>query len=487
VCPFPGKRMLEFLTRDDMEAIHLASLKLLEERGVVVKNAEALRILKENGCEVDEAKQVARIPEHIVKECLRKAPSLIRLYSRDGKRDLLIGKDNVIYNPGSTATYLIDRRTGEIRAPTAQDFAEFVRLVDALEHIHAQSTAMIPADVDNSIADLYRLYIVLKNSTKAIVTGAFTKEGLHDMVKMLEIVSGVEAGKRPMAIFDVCPSAPLMWSDIMCQNLVDCAKYKVPAEIVSMPQLGATGPITLAGSLAQLNAEELSAIVISQLTSPGAPIIYGGSPTTFDMRYATPRLGAIETVMLCCAYAQMGKFYGLPTHAYLGLSDSKVPDAQAGLEATTGILLGTMAGVNVISGPGMLVMESCQSFEKLVIDNEICGMALRLARGIEVDADTIALEVMRKVCPGGHYLAEKHTRTWLRKEVFMPSPVIDRLSLDAWRRAGSKDIVARARERVDQILAEHQPEPLPPDVEKELQEHLKAVMAKHGVEKVPLL
>jgi len=192
-------------------------------------------------------------------------------------------------------------------------------------------------------------------------------------------------------------------------------------------------------------------------------------------------------VMLCCAYAQMGKFYGLPTHAYLGLSDSKVPDAQAGLEATTGILLGTMAGVNVISGPGMLVMESCQSFEKLVIDNEICGMALRLARGIEVDADTIALEVMRKICPGGHYLAEKHTRTWLRKEVFMPSPVIDRLSLDAWRRAGSKDIVARARERVDQILAEHQPEPLPPDVEKELQEHLKAVMAKHGVEKVPLL
>ena len=487
MCPFPGRRMLELLSRDDMEAIHLASLQLLEEKGVIVKNEEALKILRKGGCEVDETKKIAKIPEHIVKECLSKAPSVIRLYSRDGKHDAIVGKDNVIYDPGSAAIFVLDRETGRVREPLAKDFADFVRLADALEYIHAQSTAMIPADVDKRIADLYRLYIVLKNSTKPIVTGAFTKEGLHDMVKMLSVVAGTEAGKKPMAIFDVCPSAPLMWSDITCQNLIDCAKYKVPAEIVSMPQVGATGPITLAGSLAQLNAEELSAIVISQLTNPGAPIIYGGSPTTFDMRYATPRLGAIETVMLCCAYAQMGKFYGLPTHAYLGLSDSKTIDAQAGFETAAGIILGTLAGVNVISGPGMLVSESCQSFEKLVIDNEICGMALRLAKGVEVDADTLAIDVMRKVCPGGHYLAEKHTREWLRKEIFMPSPVVDRLSLDGWRRAGAKGIVARAKERVNELLAKYEPEPLPPDVERDLRALLEDVMKRYGIEKVPVL
>ena len=487
MCPFPGRRMLQLLSRDDMEAIHLAAIQLLEEKGVIVKNEEAFRVLKEAGCDVDEARKVARIPEHLVKECLSKAPSVIRLYSRDGKHDVIVGKDNVIFNPGSTALYILDRKTGEIREPTTKDFVEFVRLTDALEYIQAQSTAMIPSDVDKRITDLYRLYIVLKNSTKPIITGAFTKEGLHDMVKMLEIVAGARAGDKPMAIFDVCPSAPLMWSDITCQNLVDCAKYKIPAEIVSMPQIGATGPITLAGSIAQLNAEELSAIVISQLVNPGAPIIYGGSPTTFDMRYATPRLGAIETIMLCCAYAQMSKFYGLPSHAYLGLSDSKALDAQAGLESTMGIILGAMAGVNVISGPGMLVSESCQSFEKLVIDNEVCGMALRLVEGIEVNADTLAIDVMRKVCPGGHYLAEKHTREWLRKEVFMPSPVIDRLSLDGWRRAGAKDIIARARERVDEILATHEPEPLPPDVEEGLREVLRTVMERYGIKEAPIL
>jgi trimethylamine---corrinoid protein Co-methyltransferase len=267
---------------------------------------------------------------------------------------------------------------------------------------------------------------------------------------------------------------------------MDCAKYGIPAEILPMPQLGATGPVTLAGSLAQLNAEFLSGLVISQLAKPGAPVIYGGSPTTFDMRHCTARLGAIETVMLGCAYAQMGKFYGLPTHMYLGLSDTKVVDAQAGFESATGIILGALAGINVISGPGMLDLENCLSYEKLVIDDTICGMAERLVRGIDVNDETLALEAIRRVGAGGHFLADKHTIEWFKKELFIPSELVDRQDLKLWKEQGSKDIFKRAKEVAQRIIKDHKPEPLPPDIEKKLNSVTRKIMKAQGVDKLPL-
>jgi len=455
----------------------------------MIKNDSALNLLKEYGCEVNLEKKLAYMPQHLVKECLDKAPSIVRLYSRNRKHDLLIGKDNVIFNPGSTAIYFADHETGEVRRPLSKDLVELVKLVDDLKFIHAQSTALVPSDVPEEISDLYRLYLVLKNSPKTVITGAFTKQGLIDMKQMLCIVIGgeKELTRKPMAIFDACPSAPLMWSDITSQNLIDCAKHNIPAEIIPMPQVGATGPVTLAGSLVQFNAEFLSGLVLSQMTNPGAPVIYGGSPTVFDMRHGTARLGAIETMMLGCAYSQIGKYYGLPTHMYTGLSDSKEIDAQCGLESGIGTILGALAGINVISGPGMLNFESCQSLEKLVIDNEICGMALRFVEGIAVNDDTLALQVIGKVGPGGHYLAEKHTREWLEKEQLLPSEVVDRLTLEAWRRQGSKSIIERARGVVDKTLREHIPEPLSTDVERELREFLQGIMQRYRIKSVPIL
>jgi len=486
---YPKKQLLQLLSKDEIERIHFSSMKILEENGVMVKNDRALNLLKESGCEVDLEKKLAYIPQHLVKECITKAPSIVRLYSRNRKHDLLIGKDNVIFNPGSTAIYFADHETGEVRRPLSKDLVELVRLVDALKYIHAQSTALVPSDVPEEISDLYRLYLVLKISPKTVITGAFTKQGLIDMKRMLCIVMGgeKELTRKPMAIFDTCPSAPLMWSDITCQNLVDCAKYNIPAEIIPMPQVGATGPVTLAGSLVQFNAEFLSGLVLSQMTNPGAPVIYGGSPTVFDMRHGTARLGAIETMMLGCAYSQIGKYYGLPTHMYTGLSDSKEIDAQCGLESGIGTILGALAGINVISGPGMLNFESCQSLEKLVIDNEICGMALRLVEGIMINDDTLALQVIGKVGPGGHYLAEKHTREWLEKEQLLPSEIVDRLTLEAWRRQGSKSIIERAKGVVDKTLREHIPEPLPTDVERDLREFLQGIMERYHIKSVPIL
>jgi trimethylamine--corrinoid protein Co-methyltransferase len=485
---FSDQPMLRLLSREQIEQIHLASLKILEEVGVMIQSDVALKMVADAGAEVDNAKKIACIPQHLVKESLGKVPSTIRLYSRDGKHDLLLEGSRIHYDPGSAAYYLLDSETCEVRRPVSKDLADFVRLADGLEHIHAQSTAVVLSDVPEAIVDRYRLFIVLKNSPKTIITGTFSVDALYDMKDMLAAVVGSEKelARKPMAIFDLCPSAPLKWGDFIVQNLMDCAKYRIPAEILPMPQLGATGPVTLAGSLVQFNAEFLSGLVISQLTNRGAPVIYGGSPTTFDMRHCTARLGAIETVMMGCAYAQIGKYYGLPTHMYLGLSDAKTVDAQAGFESATGIILGALAGINVMSGPGMLNFENCQSFEKLVIDDSICGMALRLTKGIDVNDQTLAVDVIRRVGVGGHYLADKHTIDWFKKELFIPSELVDRQDLRAWKAQGAKDMFQRARDQVQRVLKDHKPEPLPTDIEKDLDDVTRKIMKRHGIDRLPL-
>ena len=483
-----GQPALRLLSNEEIETIHLSSLKILEELGVMVQSDNALKLLADAGADVDAITKIARIPQYLAKEALVKAPSTIRVYSRDGKHDLLLEGNRVHYDPGSAALYLLDSQTNEIRRPVSRDLADFVRLTDGLEHIQAQSTALVVSDVPDAIVDRYRLYIVLKNSPKTIVTGTFSVDGLYDMKDMLAAVVGSEKelARRPMAIFDLCPSAPLKWGDFIAQNLIDCAKYRIPGEILPMPQLGATGPVTLAGSLVQHNAEFLSGLVISQLANPGAPVIYGGSPTTFDMRYLTARLGAIETIMMGCAYAQIGKYYGLPTHMYLGLSDTKIVDAQSGFESGLGITLGALAGINVISGPGMLDFENCQSFEKLVIDDTICGTALRLIRGIDVNDQSLAIDAIRRVGVGGHYLADKHTTEWLKKELFFPSDLVDRQNRNIWKKLGSKDTLQRAKEITQRILRDHKVEPLPPDIEKNLDDVARKMMKKHGIDKLPL-
>jgi trimethylamine--corrinoid protein Co-methyltransferase len=469
------------LTGEDVDTIHSASLDVLDKAGVMVKNEPAMGLLKEAGCTVED--DIVRIPPALVEEHLKKAPESFRLHATDGSIQRTVGGSNVIYNPGSAAIYFIDRKTHEMRRANAADFRDLVRLTDALEHVHAQSTAMVPADVPEVISDLYRLYVILTNSAKPIVTGAFTKEGLIDMKAMLEAVVGGpdELREGPAAIFDCCPSSPLMWSDVTCQNLIDCAEHGIPAEIIPAPQMGATSPVSIAGTLVEANAEFLSGAVISQLVVPGAPIIYGGSPSAFDMRYCTARLGAIEAMMAACAMAEMGKHYEVPTQGYLGLSDSKAVDGQSSFESGAGILLAAMTGVNIVSGPGMQASENCQSLEKLVIDNEYCGAAYRLIEGITMDDISIATEVVAKVGPGGHFLAERHTREYLMMERFIPSDVLDRLSPDAWVKAGSIDSTQRARERAERILTEHEPYSLPEDARNNLQRTLESILERYSI------
>ena len=284
------------------------------------------------------------------------------------------------------------------------DAVALARLVDGLPHYAAQSTALAPAEVPKAVADRYRLYLVLGNSRKPVITGTFVRDGFAPMQAMLAAVRGGEQQlrDRPLAIFDCCPSPPLKWSDLTCQALIDCARSGVPAELVSMPLTGATAPVTLREAVVQHAAENLSGVVIHQLASRGAPIVYGGSPSAFDMRRGTTPMGAIETMMIDSAYAQVGKHLGLPTHAYMGLSDAKCPDYQAGLESGIGAVLAALSGINVVSGSGMLDFEMCQSLEKVLLDHDALGMAHRLIRGIERregDALTLISELVNRGTP----------------------------------------------------------------------------------------
>ena len=470
---------IRFLSKEDRTAIHSASLDVLENTGVLVKNETALSLLKDVGCTIES--NLVRIPSFLIEESLRKPPSFFKLFSRDGDTSHIVGEDNVIYNPGSSVTYFRDRETREIRKGTTADLEILVRLVDALGNLHAQSTALIPTDIPETVSDFYRLYLVLKNSTKPVITGAFRKQGFHDMFQLLEVVAGgvEELVKKPRAIFDCCPSSPLIWSDVTCQNLIDCATNGIPAEIVPAPLLGATSPVTISGTVVQTNAEVLSGIVITQLVKPGSTVIYGGAPASFDQRYATPRYGAIEAMITACSSAEMGKHYGLPTHAYLGLSDSKVEDAQTGFESGLGIALGAMAGINIISGPGSLAYINMQSLEKLVIDNELCGTAFRLSKGIDLEEMSVLTELISKVGPGGDFLGQRHTAKNLRREHFMPSDVIDRLTTESWLDEGSKNMLERAREKVQTILKTHKPVPLSPETENTLDTTFRTILKRY--------
>jgi trimethylamine--corrinoid protein Co-methyltransferase len=465
------------------------AMELLLDPGVRVHNEEALSLLAEAGAVVDRGHQVARVPEGIVRKALVTAPAEFHLYSLDGRPVVHYGGDNVQFDPGSAALTILDSRTQEQRTPATADFVKFVKLVEMLPQIDAQSTALICGDVPAEIGDLYRLYLALNYMRKPIITGAFRKDTWWTMRELLLAAAGGSAAlaEKPIAVFDVCPSPPLLWSDLTCQNLIDCARHSIPAELVSMPLAGATAPVTLAAAVIQHAAESLSGIAIHQLARPGSPVVWGGSPAAFDMREGTTPMGDVGTWLIDCAYTQVGKALGLPTHAYLGMSDAKIIDAQCGLESAGGTLLAALAGVNMVSGAGMMDFESCQSFEKLVLDAEIIGMAKRLILGIEAREEPIALTLMRKLGHRADYLAEPHTRNWFRRELHIPSEVIDRGSLDGWKRRGSKSALQRASERVDLLIAKYEAPPVSAELCSELRTIAAAAARKFGMEHLPPL
>lgn len=460
---------------------------ILEEIGVFVENDEALALLDGAGARIDKEKARVFIPASMVEKALETAPERVLVYNRRGEPVMDLGEDRVHFNPGSAALRIYDYRMGKARTPVTDDLVKFASLIDALPNYAAQSTGVVPGDVAEEIADRYRVYIALQYSVKPVVTGTFKVEAFGVMHRMLAAVAGDQdkLREKPNAIFDCCPSPPLMWSDLTAQALIDCARTGIPAELVSMPLTGATSPVTLAGAVTQHCAESLSGVVIHQLANPGSPIIYGGSPACFDMRKGTTPMGAVETQMIDGAYAEIGKHLGLPTHAYMGLSDSKLVDYQAGMESAMGAVIAAVSGVNNVSGPGMLEFESCQSLEKLVLDHEICGMALRLTSGIALRDDPLAKGFISEAIDKKEFLSLAHTMKWFRREAYFPDGVIDRSTLEEWEEGGRKDAAERASERVGRLLDEHVPDPLDDETAAYLKEVMEAEAGRAGMDGLP--
>ncbi|MFX1233789.1 MAG: trimethylamine methyltransferase family protein [Promethearchaeota archaeon] len=441
------KPNIQLLDQEHKLQIFSEAKDILETQGIFLENKEASEIFKAQG--IPEKDSRYYIPSDLVDKCLRSAPSEIKLYDREGQNYLSLSDDNVHYDPGSAAIFLLDENTGEIREALSKDFVRFSKIVEQLPFIDAQSTAIIYQDVPKEAQDWHRLYLALSHCYKPIITGTFRKESFRIMKELLLACRSSEQdlAKKPLAIFDACPSPPLKWSDLTTQSLIDAAKSMIPSEFVSMPLAGANAPITLIGSITQHCAESLAGVVIVQLTRKKAPLIWGGSPAILDMKSGTTPMGAIETMMINIGDIEMGKFLNLPTHAYMSLSDSKVPDAQAGFEAGIGALLATLAGVNMVSGPGMIDFESTQSIEKLIIDNEIIGMARRFLRGIEDHGTPFASDILKAYEVKHELLSHPLTLRLFKKELFIPSSIIDRSTRDTWKELGSKSIRIRAREQ----------------------------------------
>jgi trimethylamine--corrinoid protein Co-methyltransferase len=483
---------LELLSRETVDRAIDEAYDLLMDPGVQIHYDEALRLLGDAGAEVDMESRIARIPRALAEKAVETAPNSFHLYNLAGEPAVHYGDDDVHFDPGSAAIEIIDYGANESRVPVTADCEDFVRLAEMLPQIDAVATSIVCGDVPKVMADWYRLYLLLRYASKPIVTGTFSIESFAIMHELLVTVAGSEEAlaEKPRAVFDACPSPPLMWSDVTCANLIDAARARVPAELIPMPLMGATGPASIVGSAVQHAAEALSGVTIHQLANPGSPIVWGGSPAYFDMRTGAPPMGAMATMMLDCSYAQIGKAIkpgGLPTHAYLGMSDAKIVDAQTGLESSGGAILGALAGINMISGPGMMDFESCFSLEKLVIDAEIVGMAKRLVRGVDDSDQPLALDVMREVGHKGNFLATKHTVRHYKTEDYVPSPVIDRDYRQAWFDKGALDVNARARRRVEELIAAYEPLSLDESVIRELE----AVAARHakaaGLDQLPAL
>ncbi len=478
---------LELLSADLVQRVVAEAFRLLEAPGVMVHLAEARQLLRAAGAQVDEARNVVKIPEAMARAALENVPSAFTLYNQDGAPCIRYGGDAVHFDPGSCGIHVLDPQTLEHRPSQTRDLVQVVQLAEMLPQYAAQSTALVCHDVPKEIGDLYRLYLVLLYSKKPVVTGAFTAETIQVMFDLLAVYAGGRQAlaERPTAVFDVCPSPPLTWSRLGAQNLIDLARAGVPAEIVSMPLAGAAAPVTLIGSIVQHAAECLSGIAIHQLASPGAPVVWGGAPAIFDMRQGTTPMGAVETAMIDAGYAQVGKALGLPTHTYLGASDAKVVDAQAGLESGVSAMIGALAGINMISGAGMLDFLACLSPEKLVVDAEAIQMAQRMLEGIGTPTETLATALFEGVDFKADFLKQKITRSLFAQEQRLPSAVIDRSSLRGWQEAGRMDAFTRARGRVAELLARYRRPQADPEKEKEIRAMVAALARGAGMDRLP--
>jgi trimethylamine--corrinoid protein Co-methyltransferase len=466
----------QVLTTDQIDHILAESKRILAEIGIEVRGARLRERLLTHGLPLDATGQRVLFPPDVVDRALASAPRSITLYDRAGQPHATLAGDRVHFVPGSSGLYVFDHRSGARRLATTADFVDYVRLAGGLEHIAYLATAFSTADVPQEIADAWRLYLVLTQAQRPVVSGAFTEQGVARMAEMLALFrrDRADLAARPLSIFTITATGNFRYSEDSCQNLLDCVEWGIPVEIVPVTLMGLVAPVTVIGATVFHTVDVLAGIVMAQIVRPGAPVLFGGAPAAFHMRETTAPMTAVEAMRLDLAYVAVGKRLGLPTQTYLGMSENRVTDAQAGAESFGGALLAALAGVNSVSGPGMLDYTIAFSLPKLLLDNELCGQALQVVRPFEVLDDLPAMDLAREQLAEGNLLTAAHTLAHYRDALYTPGPIWDRQSEDSWVKGGRTTLVQRAAAEVERRLAAYQPVATDPAIDRELRRLLLA-------------
>ncbi len=466
--PRPGLNGGQYrpLTQAQIEQIHHASLRVLDETGVEVPHHTALRLYEVGGARVDGAR--VHITRAMVKRALATVPPRVLLAAREAAHDVVLEGQRVYMGTGGSPTMVLDPGATSFRRGTLQDLSRLARLAGALGHCDFVVAPLYPADIPDEQTPVTRFYACLSNTTKHVMGGVDSVDAARLVIEMGAIIAGGEDALRERPIFSAITSwmvSPLSLDAGVTGILLEWCRHGLPLVLSSAPMAAATAPVTLAGTLVQLNAEQLSGLVLTQLVCPGTPVLAGYIPGLADLRGGGYVGGAVEFGMMQAAAAQLAHFYGVPIYGSGGMSDSKLPDAQSGYEKMATLLLAAMGGCNFIHHAiGMVANMGAVSLEQAVIDDEIAGMVKRVLRGIGVDEPSLALEAINRVGPGGDFLADAHTLRFMRSEHFLPS-LSDRHSPTLWEAGGASDTRTRAIARVDCLLSSSKPPGLPLQVD----------------------
>ncbi len=471
IIPLKG-RTVEVLSKDEINQIHQAALKLLKDPGVQIKHDEALDIFSRAGADVDSKEHTVHISQTLVEYAINHAPRFMTVCGRDPKHDIK-SANGIHYSGGHGATFIIDIETGERRPATKSDLETNVRIHDALENTHFIFPEIYPQDVPEAVLDRHISQALLTSTVKPVIATAFSEKGADDLLKMGIAIAGSEKAlkQRPMFTVSLGLISPLTFEPNRIDVLMKMCRFGHPFQIYTIPSAGTTSPVTLAGTLVLMVAELLSGLVLSQLVNPGAPVRLMGYGGTFDMMHGSFTFASPEKTLMAGALAQMLQFYGVPHGVHGSTTRANAPDAQVGYETGILNLFSALSGSDIIIECTSASLEDTATSypEQAIIGNEICSFINRILQGIEVNPETLAVDVIRNTGLGGEYLTHDHTLEHFKSETWS-SDLGNRMGKKKWEENGAMDIQAKAKIRLKEILATHHPKPLEPKVQKKIQQ-----------------
>ncbi len=473
---------LKILSKDQVYELHLAILKILKEHGVKVEHEGALNLLKEAGADVDFKSKVAKIPEYLFEESIRKAPKSFRCCGRNPKEDFILEGRRVYFGTCAGATNIIDPESGERRPGRLSDMGNVGKVADALPNIDFVMGITSALDVSEIVRPLYEPYIVMSNTSKHVQAFCYYDgEVIRAIIKMAELIVGGrdELRKRPIISLYNEPVSPLVFGREYVDALIEWAKAGLPLIWAPCPIAGGSAPVTLAGAVVQGCAESLAGNIICQLVNPGTPFVFGSVPLVLDMRTGIAAYGTIEMMLKEVVLAQLSEYYQIPSWGTGGCTDSKVLDEQAIAEAAMNLTISALSGNNLVHDVAFMEFANSGSFELLVICDEIIAMLRRFMKGVNVNDETLAIEAIKEAGHGGAFLSLNHTLKYFSQE-FLISELMDRSPWSRWEK-GKKTLAQRAHEKVIKILKEHFVEPIPKDVKEEIEKLI------HEVEKSEII